>query len=132
MFIDTSAVVSCICEEKDSSKLFLVIKKASTRFTSPMVRLESSIVLAQKMDLSANKAEELFDRLIWEADITIVDLTDEIGRIAVEAYGLFGKGRHPAKLNLADCFSYAVAKFLEVPILFVGNDFSKTDIKSAL
>jgi ribonuclease VapC len=132
MFIDTSAVVACICEERDNSKIFQALKMAPEKFTSPMVRLESSIVIARKMDCSAKEAEELFDDFVFETELLIIDITDEIGSLAVEAYGKFGKGRHPAKLNLADCFSYAAAKHLKVPILFVGSDFSKTDLKSAL
>jgi ribonuclease VapC len=132
MFVDTSAIVSCICNEEQKSNIVRALNTSVAKFSSPMVRLESSIVIAQRMDITTTLADELFDNFITESKIVIIELTDAIGKLAVEAYGQFGKSRHPAKLNLADCFSYAAAKFLKVPILFIGNDFSKTDLKSAL
>jgi ribonuclease VapC len=63
-----------------------------------------------------------------------IDVKDdvELGRLALEAYLRYGKGFHPARLNLADCFAYALAKALDAPLLYKGDDFAKTDIRSAL
>ncbi len=52
--------------------------------------------------------------------------------LAFEAYGRFGKGNHPARLNLVDCAAYALAKSLDAPLLFKGNDFARTDIRRAI
>lgn len=55
-----------------------------------------------------------------------------MARLAFDAFLAYGKGRHPARLNYGDCFAYALAKHLDCPLLFVGDDFSRTDIRSAL
>ena len=62
----------------------------------------------------------------------VVDVTAETVRLAQEGFLQWGKGRHPARLNFGDCFSYALAKELNCPLLFIGNDFSQTDIASVL
>ncbi len=62
----------------------------------------------------------------------VIQPSESLGASALEAYLQFGKGFHPAKLNLADCFSYALAKSLDAPLLYTGNDFALTDVRSAL
>jgi ribonuclease VapC len=132
MFVDTSAIVAVILDEPEATSIKKIIERTPNSITSPMVRLETSIVIGNKLKIGPVEAENLFNKFLAFGEITIVPLTDETGSLAVAAYEKFGKGRHPAKLNLADCFSYGVAKSLGVPILFIGNDFSKTDLKSAL
>jgi ribonuclease VapC len=128
MFVDTSAVVAVVLREPLANRIELLIERTETVVTSPMVRLEASIVIAERLDISLVAAETHFNDFLTAGNIGMLPITNEIGMIAVEAYGRFGKGRDPAKLNLA----YAVAKSLGLKILFVGNDFSKTDLKSAL
>jgi ribonuclease VapC len=71
--------------------------------------------------------------LIEAANITVIPFTDEMGRIAVDAFEKFGKGRKSAaQLNLGDCLSYAAAKGAGLPLLFLGDDFTKTDVTSVL
>jgi ribonuclease VapC len=132
MFVDTSAIVAVILDEPEATSIKKIVERTPNSITSPMVRLETSIVIGNKLKIGPVEAENLFNKFLAFGEITIVPLTDETGSLAVAAYEKFGKGRHPAKLNLADCFSYGVAKSLGVPILFIGNDFSKTDLKSAL
>lgn len=69
----------------------------------------------------------------WLAGLSI-DVRDDValGGAAFAAFLKFGKGRHPARLNLGDCFAYALAKSLDAPLLYKGDDFAKTDIRSAL
>lgn len=64
--------------------------------------------------------------------IRVVQVDEAMAELAVEAFRRYGKGIHRARLNFGDCFSYALAKHLDSPLLFVGNDFSQTDIRSAL
>jgi ribonuclease VapC len=71
-------------------------------------------------------------RLIDGMDFDIVPLTPAAARRAAEAYERWGKGVHPARLNYGDCFSYEIAKSLGCGLLFVGNDFDKTDVESVL
>ena len=89
--------------------------------------------LATKLDISPERAQLAFDQLLHEAEIEVMPITDAIGRVAVEAFSRYGKGRgHPAQLNLADCLSYACAMTAGTTILFIGDDFSRTDASSAL
>lgn len=65
------------------------------------------------------------------ASIEIIPITPEIGRLAMQAFARYGRGNHPARLNMSDCFAYACARSLGVPLLFKGSDFSQTDIAVA-
>lgn len=70
--------------------------------------------------------------LLEQLQPIVMDVTEETADVAREGYPQWGKGVHPASLNFGDCFSYALAKQLDCPLLFVGNDFTQTDIVSAL
>jgi len=63
--------------------------------------------------------------------VEIVAVTPAHADIAIEAFRRFGRGRHKAGLNMGDCFSYALARALDIPLLFKGDDFARTDIKVA-
>jgi ribonuclease VapC len=69
------------------------------------------------------------DLFIAKARISLVPVDEEQADLARQAFRKFGKGRHPAGLNFGDCFSYALARSLDEPLLFKGNDFSQTDIE---
>ncbi|KQP07848.1 twitching motility protein PilT [Methylobacterium sp. Leaf99] len=133
MFIDTSAFVAIFCGESDADILATCIERAERRCTSPMVRLETCMVLATRLDRDPVEVQADFDAFLTEAGITVLPIDDGIGRGAVEAFRRYGKGRgHPAQLNLADCLSYACARAARAPILFKGRDFTHTDLTSAL
>ena len=72
------------------------------------------------------------DELIHNAPVQVVPHDRKLAEIARDAFLRFGKGRHPARLNCGDCASYALAKSLDIPLLFKGTDFAKTDIVPAL
>ena len=130
MFIDTSAFVALMAGEPEAGTLASALERAETRRTSPLVRLETCAVLATRLDIAPTQADALFDEILTEADIEVEPINDVIGRIAVQCFETYGKGRHPARLNIVDCFSYACAKALGVPLLFKGNDFSQTDVNA--
>ena len=133
MFIDTSAIIAILLGEPEAARLAGAIAKAGRRFTSPLVRLEACMVLSTRLDMPPLRAEKLFDEFLAEAEVAVIPVTDEIGASAVAAFEAFGKGRkHKAQLNLADCMSYACAKAHDAPILFVGRDFSRTDLTAAI
>jgi len=69
------------------------------------------------------------DLFIAKAQVSLVPVDEEQADLARRAYRKFGKGRHPAGLNFGDCFSYALSRALELPLLFKGNDFSQTDVE---
>lgn len=91
------------------------------------------MVLSTRLKQSPTEIEEEFDAFLAEAGIVVVAMTDSTGRLAVDAFQRFGKGRgSAAQLNLADCMAYACAREHDVPILFKGEDFGHTDLRPAM
>jgi ribonuclease VapC len=132
VFIDTSAFVAIVLDEPEAVRMLTAISKAASHFTSGVVQLETSMVVATRSAVSPMIALRTFDAILEQAAIETRPLTDNISRHAVAAFDKYGKGRgHPAQLNLADCLSYAYAKAFEAPILFKGSDFRQTDLEIA-
>lgn len=133
MLIDTSAIVAIMAPELDAAAYSAAIEGASSRFVGAHVRLECAINIARILGIELSEAQVVYDEFLRAAKIDVLPITDAVSRIAVDAYARFGKGQgHPAQLNFADCLSYACAVSIGAPILFKGNDFSRTDLKSAL
>ena len=133
MFIDTSVFIAIIAREPEKSEFIARIARARRRYTSPLVVLETVMRASSLLKIRVNDAKGLVNELIAESQIAVVDITGQIGQLAVDAFDRYGKGRgHPAQLNLADCVGYACAKALRTPMLFKGKDFARTDLKSAL
>ena len=130
IFVDTSAFVAILAKEPDWSDLSGAIAAARVRLTSPVVRLETCIVLAARLLLSPREAEGQFEKLLQQADIAEAPIGTTIGAAAVACFEIYGKGRHPARLNFADCLSYACARAHEAKLLFKGEDFAKTDVNA--
>jgi len=132
MFVDTSVVVTLLAREPDADHYAERIAAAPVRYTSGLVILEASMRLSTMLDLDPVLVETRIQALLDEAGISVVAIDGGIARIAVDGFARFGKGRgHPARLNLADCLSYACAKALRVPLLFKGEDFARTDVEAA-
>jgi ribonuclease VapC len=127
-FVDTSVIVAILAKEPDWREFSETVGQATRRLTSPVVRLENSIVLATRLLISLREAEGQFEKFLGEADLSEVGLNAEVGTAAVTCFEKFGKARHPARLNFADCLTYACAKVHGATLLFKGDDFSKTDI----
>jgi ribonuclease VapC len=130
MFVDTSAMVAILLDEDDADALSATLEAAGARFTSPAVRLETCMVLAGRRDVSPLRAQDYFDRLASQTGLTEISIDERIGRLAVDCFQTFGKGRHPARLNFGDCLSYACAKAHGAKLLFKGSDFAQTDVNS--
>ena len=128
MFIDTSAVVAILCGEPEARDLAQRLASAARRYTSAVVRLETSAALAARLDISPAGANALFDEFLEEANVSIIPINDKIGELAVACFEQFGKGRHATRLDLGDCLSYACAKAYRTPLLFKGDEFSQTDV----
>ncbi|HVW55267.1 MAG TPA: type II toxin-antitoxin system VapC family toxin [Rhizobiaceae bacterium] len=96
---------------------------------SPINFLEAAVRVDR---LGSPEKSQKFDRLMGELAIEIVPVDREQALLAREAYQRFGKGNHPAKLNIGDCFAYALAKARSEPLLFKGDDFRQTDVEAAL
>ena len=129
MVIDTSALIAILLDEPERPRLTRSIESELVRRLSAASWLESSIVIETRFG-AAGLLD--LDRLVERAAIEMVPVDRRQAEEARRAFGRFGKGRHPAGLNFGDCFSYALAKTLDEPLLFVGNDFALTDLVPAL
>lgn len=126
MVIDPAAILAIIFAEPEGKTLLDLINQSSNIFLSAPGYVEASIVLSVRYGESAIEDLAL---LLDELEIEIVPFSPEQAKLASEAFLKFGKGRHPAKLNMGDCFSYALSKAMGHPLLFKGNDFIQTDIE---
>jgi ribonuclease VapC len=129
MVVDTSALVAILLREADAAIFDKALVDAETRLMSAVTWVELSFVIEGRKR-QAGRAD--VDRLLDETDIDIAAVTPQQSQIAIEAFRRFGKGRHPAALNIGDCFAYALAKATGHPLLFKGDDFAQTDIRPAL
>jgi ribonuclease VapC len=127
IFIDTSVFITILASEPDRGGFEIEIETAERRMTSSIVRLETAMVLASRVDISPRAAEGQFDKFLGSANVEEIAIDAAVARSAVECFEKFGRGRHPARLNFADCLSYASAKAVGARLLFKGNDFAKTD-----
>ena len=127
LIIDTSAFVSVILLEPGSDVLGPQMLATRAFMAAPSV-LEAHMVL--KKHLGEDTSRILREK-IREFDIEVVPFTPEHTNEAARAFDRFGKGRHPAGLNFGDCVSYALAQVSGQALLFVGDDFSKTDVRIA-
>ena len=129
MFVDTSVIVSILSGEADSAELAQRIEAAPSNITSALVVLEAVMRLSTKLAIEPLEVEAAVAAFLAEARIEIVPIGSAAAQLAVRAFSDYGKGRgHPAQLNLADCLSYACAKEHGTPLLYKGDDFSRTDL----
>lgn len=128
MFLDASAVIAIIAGEPDADSLQARLDKAEAVQVSAIVIYESVLGLARVGAVPIDDARSLVDRFLDEVDAEILSIDATIGRRAIDAFARFGKGQHPAALNLGDCFAYACAEASQMPLLCKGDDFRRTDI----
>jgi ribonuclease VapC len=126
--IDTSAIVAMLLGEAEAAQFANSLAAASDVRVSAVTDYEARVVLRPRGPAMI----ERYDALLAEIAVSIVTFDQEQSRRAFEAYRRWGKGVHPAALNLGDCAAYALAKSLDAPLLFKGDDFAKTDIRRAL
>lgn len=129
MVVDTSALLAVYLDEPDSSRFEAALLRAPAAFISAGTLLEAAIVVEARHGKAG--AVEL-DRLLRRLALTTVAVDAEQVEAARLAFRKYGKGRHPAGLNYGDCFAYALAAASVEPLLFKGDDFSKTDIMDAM
>lgn len=128
MVLDTSAIAAILLDEPERASFTRCISWAPAKLLSVVNRVELSCVIeGRKGDAGRRDLEQLLN----EAGIDIVAVDRSHADLACDAFRRFGKGRHPAALNIGDCFAYALAKATGEPLLYKGNDFGRTDITSA-
>jgi ribonuclease VapC len=126
MIVETSAIVAMTYLEPTAEVCVNAILQARVSRLSAASMLEAAIVIDSNRDPILSRR---FDEVLNDLAILVEPVTVEQARIAREAYRDFGKGSgHPAQLNFGDCFAYALAKTTGEPLLFIGNDFSHTDV----
>ncbi len=131
MFVDASALTAMLTNESDARDLLGRLARAERRFTSPLAVWEATVAVARILDLEIRVASAAMRDFLDLVSIVSVAVDPEIADAALDAFDRFGKGRHPARLNFGDCFAYACARRLDLPLLFKGSGFALTDIAAA-
>jgi ribonuclease VapC len=129
LVVDTSAVLAVLLREPGSDAVLNQLCSALQPAVAAPTRTEILLVALVKLgEVGQERAREFLDR---QAILT-VGWDQDLADAAALAFQRFGRGRHASALNFGDCFSYALAERLRLPLLFVGNDFSQTDLEPAL
>ena len=129
MIIDSSAILAILFGEEDMESYEAAIAAATVRRLSAGNYLEASIVVESR---AGSRGLEQLDAMLKRATIEVVPVTVDQVCAARRAWREFGKGHHPAGLNFGDCFAYALALTTGEPLLFKGDDFTRTDILAAV
>ena len=128
MIVDSSALVAIVLREPGWEELVVRLGADPAPAIGAPTLVETGLVLSATL---GERSRSVLPRLLQEARLTVIPFAEEHWRIAVDAYRRFGRGRHAAGLNFGDCLTYAVAQLAGQPLLFVGDDFSKTDLLPA-
>jgi ribonuclease VapC len=125
MVLDTSALLALLLDEPAAEEFRIAVEEDTTRLVSAATLLETALIIETRKGEAGGRE---LDALIQKADVVVVPVDAEHASEARRAYRRFGKGQHAARLNFADLFSYALARVSGEPLLFKGEDFTKTDI----
>jgi ribonuclease VapC len=128
--VDSSALIAILRREPEADGFLQIIAEAESCLLSSVSLLETSMVLAGRTGDATSWTE--LDALIARAGIEVVAQDGELTEAARSAFLRYGRGRHPAALNLGDCASYALASHHDLPLLFKGADFPRTDLRAAV
>lgn len=128
MVVDTSAILAVLLDEPEAEALIRILAATPRCRMSAFSLLETAIVIEAKKGEAGGRELDLF---LHKAQIEVVNFDAEQSKLARDGWQKFGKGRHPAGLNIGDCCSYALAICCGEPLLFKGDDFARTDVKIA-
>ena len=128
MIVDSSAIVAIMLREAGWEDLVDLIATAASCGVGAPTLAETGIVLTARI---GPQTHGMIARFLQESAMATVPFGDDHWPVAIEAYARFGKGRHAANLNFGDCLTYAVARLADQPLLFVGDDFGRTDVAAA-
>ena len=129
MVVDSSAVLAILFSEPERDTFSAALTGAGVRLMSSVNALEAAVVVSSRK--GPYGVREL-DLLLHHAEFEVVPFTVDHFRLARDAYERYGKGRHPAGLNLGDCCAYALARHTGESLLFKGDDFARTDVVPAV
>jgi ribonuclease VapC len=125
MVIDTSAILALLFNEPEADDIEVALDEDPVRLLSTASYLEASIVVEARLGAAGGRE---FDLFVLKAGLELVPVTADHAEAARDAWRRFGRGRHEANLNYGDCFAYALASVSGEPLLFKGDDFSRTDV----
>lgn len=128
MIVDASAIVALALLEPEWKELSARLEKSPRPSTHPLSVFEAALAIRRIKNTSTLDARAATDEFLVRAEVDIVPIGAAEIAAALEAFERYGKGRHPAGLNMGDCFSYACAKLRGMPLLYKGNDFARTDL----
>lgn len=128
MIVDTSALLAIVIKEAGYESLIDKLLAPGRKGVGTPTLAEAGLVLTGRLE---GDADAQVSGILQQFELVPVPFGERHWRTVVEAFHRFGKGRHPAALNFGDCLSYATAKLADRPLLFVGDDFSKTDLRAA-
>jgi ribonuclease VapC len=131
MFVDASALCAILLGEDDAAHFADKIEAAPRAITSAVAVYETVRAVLRQKRGDASRARAVVAEFLREAEMECVEIGEAEQEAALDAMTRFGKGRHPAQLNMGDCFAYACAKTRDEPLLFKGDDFGQTDITIA-
>ncbi len=131
MYVDASALCAVFLREEDCDTFEAKLVAASGAITSAISVWEAVRGVVRETGRDVGEARAELEAYLEGAEIVLVPIGGPELEAALSAFARFGKGRHPARLNMGDCFAYACAKTHRVPLLFKGDDFSQTDIPVA-
>jgi ribonuclease VapC len=126
MAVDTSALMAILLQEPDAGPCSAALARSEQTLISAATMAEALIVARLR-----DRGEEM-TRLLSDLNVEVINLNAAAGSRVAVSYAQWGKGIHPAGLNYGDCFAFQLAMDHDCPLLFVGNDFSETDVKRAL
>lgn len=129
MVVDSSAMIAIENGEPEREAFLGAILSANTRLISVASYVECVAVMARRRPAAA--AAATVEATFRDLELVVVEVTVEQSRIAAQALETYGRTRHPAGLNYGDSFAYALAKSTSEPLLFKGDDFSRTDVVAA-
>lgn len=124
--VDTSTIVELLIKGPQAPAVREALAGAGVAFVSPVARLEAVMVMLGRFGWERTA----FDQRWRGVALQEVPVDSVMAELAIDAFELWGKGRAKAALNFGDCFSYALAKARNVPLLCVGSDFSQTDLQT--
>ena len=129
MVVDTSALIAILFGEPETESFVQALVNDPKKMISAFNILESAIVVEAKKGEAGGRE---LDLLVHRARIETIPLNGDQVELALAAWRKYGKGNHPAGLNIGDCCAYALAKYSGEPLLFKGRDFSQTDIRPVI
>ncbi|GLK75160.1 ribonuclease VapC [Methylopila jiangsuensis] len=129
VFVDASALTAILLQEPEADDLSSRLVDGAPRLTSAIALYETALAVASRKRITVVESRRETLELLKQVAIDVVDVTADVGGLAIDAHLRYGKGAgHPAQLNMGDCFAYACATAHGARLLYKGEDFARTDL----